>query len=151
MQKTHLKWVMGGLIGIWLCVVGTAANTQAASIPDATVNLRITSVRLGIGWTWGKGYLTLLDGTEYDVRISSFDFLALGIRKVRLRGNVYNLKDVSNFSGVYSKVGTGLAVGMGKARQALQNSKGVVIRLVGESRGLDIEVSLSRLKLRLVE
>ena len=145
---------IGSLLGLTGLVLGTLvclAVGQDKNIPDATLTLTATSIHLGVGWTWGEGHLTLLDGAEYDFRIRGLDVIAVGVRQVVLLGEVYNLNAVEDFEGTYRQTGTGVAVGVGRTRQALRNKKGVAIRLRGSAQGVDFKAALSGMKIRFVK
>jgi hypothetical protein len=142
-MRVHRIGLMLGWAGMGLCILISMAAGQEKNIPDATLTLTATSVRLGMGWTWGEGHLTLLDGTEYDFRISGLDVIAVGIRQAIFLGEVYNLNAVQDFEGTYRQTGTGVAVGMGRARQALRNAKGVTLRLRGAVKGVDFKAAIS--------
>ena len=62
-----------------------------------------TSVAAGIGWPWGKGELTLLDGSQHQFKISGLDVVAVGIKQATGVGNVYNLKKLEDFAGRYTR------------------------------------------------
>ena len=143
--------IMLCLSGAMLCSVVCSAVGQDKKIPDATLTLTVTSVRLGVGWTWGEGHLTLLDGTEYDFRISGLDVIAVGVKQAVLLGKVYNLKSVEDFEGTYRQTGTGIALGAGRTRQALRNKKGVAIRMRGSAKGVSFKAAISGMKIRFVK
>jgi hypothetical protein len=149
-MRIYCTGLMLYLVGTVCCILVSMAAGQGKNIPDATLTLTATSVRLGVGWTWGEGHLTLLDGTEYDFRISGLDVIAVGVRQAILLGEVYNLNAVQDFEGTYRQTGTGAAVGVGRTRQALRNAKGVTLRLRGAVTGVDFKAAISGMKIRFV-
>jgi hypothetical protein len=107
-----------------------------AQEPDATVKITRRSVSEGIGLTWGEGVLTF-KGKGY-----SFSFDARGrLREVdtritaqELSGQVFNLKNLDDFSGNYTVVEEKEAAS-GGTRATLKNQKGVVVNLVSTVEG----------------
>src|SRR6266478_6123437 len=61
------------------------------------LGLTATSVAAGIGWSWGSGTLTLLDGSEHRFKVSGLDVVAVGIKQATGVGYVYNLKKLEDF------------------------------------------------------
>ena len=60
--------------------MGSVAVAQEASDLSGTSTVTATSVAAGIGWTWGTGELTLLDGSEHKFKVSGLDVAAVGIK-----------------------------------------------------------------------
>jgi hypothetical protein len=79
--------------------------------PDysGTIAVTATSLAAGVGWTWGSGTLTLLDGSQYHFKASGLDVVAAGIKQVTAVGTVYHLKNVKDFAGTYVQAGAGIA------------------------------------------
>jgi hypothetical protein len=96
-----------------------------------------TSVAAGIGWSWGSGVLTLLDGSQHQFKVSGLDVVAVGIKQATGVGSVYNLKKLEDFEGQYVKAAAGIAVGGGAAATSMRNDRGVVINLTGVGHGVD--------------
>jgi hypothetical protein len=114
--------------------------------PDATIRLSEGSVAAGIGWSWGKGTLHYM-GKTYPVKISGLTVAEVGITKAEASGNVYNLKSIEDFNGVYAAAGTEGTAGKGAGVSSLRNSKGVVINLKSETKGANIKIAAEGLKL----
>ena len=66
------------LLVVLICGIGPATAGEQVK-PAGTVTMTATSVAIGVDWTWGHGTLTLIDGSEYDFRISGLDVVAVGI------------------------------------------------------------------------
>lgn len=114
--------------------------------PDATIRLSEGSVAAGIGWNWGKGTLTYM-GKTYPVKISGLSVAEVGVTKAEATGNVYNLKGLEDFDGVYAAAGTEGTAGKGAGVSSLRNTKGVVINLKSETKGANIKIAAEGLKL----
>jgi hypothetical protein len=127
------------------------AGGQEAPNYSGTVTVTATSIAAGIGWTWGSGVLTLLDGSQHRFKVSGLDVVAAGIRQATAVGYVYHLKDVKDFEGKYGKAAAGIAVGGGAGAASMQNEKGVVINLTGVGQGVDVRLAVSGMDVRLSE
>ena len=101
---------------------------QAADKPDGTVSFKTHNVAVGVGVTWGDGTLTY-QGKEYKFTIEGLSLLDLGMGDVEAKGEVFNLKKLSDFEGNYSSVQAGAALGKGVAVSQLVNDAGVKMNL----------------------
>ncbi len=122
---------------------GLAAEDKA---PDATLHLSEGSVAAGIGWNWGRGTLEF-HGKSYPVKIEGVSIAEVGITKAEATGKVYNLESIEDFDGVYAAAAAQGTAGKGAGVSSLRNSNGVVINLKSETRGANIKVAASGLKL----
>lgn len=115
----------------------SVAVGQEPSDLSGTMTVTATSVAAGIGWSWGSGVLTLLDGSQHQFKVSDLDVVAVGIKQATGVGSVYNLKKLEDFEGQYVKAAAGIAVGGGAAATSMRNDRGVVINLTGVGHGVD--------------
>lgn len=122
---------------------GLLADDKA---PDATLRLSEGSVAAGIGWNWGRGKLEYM-GKTYNVKIEGVAVAEVGITKAEATGTVYNLKSIDDFDGVYAAAGAEGTAGKGAGVSSLRNGKGVVINLKSETKGANIKIAASGLKL----
>jgi hypothetical protein len=121
----------------------SVAVAQEASDLSGTVSVTATSVAAGIGWSWGSGTLTLLDGSEHHFKVGGLDVVAVGIKQATGVGNVYNMKKLEDFEGKYVKAAAGIVVGGGAGATSMRNDKGVVINLTGVGQGIDFRLAVS--------
>jgi hypothetical protein len=141
---------------VWLAVLGTVAFLASATAiaedkaPDATIRLSEGSVAAGIGWNWGRGELNYM-GKTYHVKIDGLSVAEVGITKAVAVGNVYNLKSPQDLNGVYASAGAEGTAGKGAGVSSLRNDKGVVINLKSETKGANIKVAASGLKITVEE
>jgi hypothetical protein len=84
-----------------------AAGEQAPDL-SGTVTVPATSMAAGIGWSWGSGTLTLLDGSQHQFKVSGLDVVAVGIKQATGVGDVYHLKNMADFKGKYVKAAAGI-------------------------------------------
>ena len=124
-----------------LVVVGSllvALNVSPApgQVPDGTVKLTSRMNAPGIGLSWGEGVL-MYKGRDYP-----FTFKASGlfrdvdtkITAAEISGQVFELKNLEDFSGNYQKDAMDSASGASN-RATMKNQKGVVVNLVSAVEG----------------
>jgi hypothetical protein len=137
---------------VWLAVLGTVAflagvpALAADKAPDATIRLSEGSVAAGIGWSWGHGDL-MFQGKTYRVKIDGLSVAEVGITRAEASGNVYNLKSPEDLNGVYASAGAEGTAGKGMGYSSLRNDKGVVINLKSETKGANLKIAASGLKI----
>ena len=113
--------------------------------PDATIDLTSGSVAVGVGIDWGKGTLHY-DGKDIPVKVKGLSLMRVGASKLTASGDVYNLKDLSEFAGNYSAVAAGAALAGGGNVSAMQNAHGVVMRLRSTTVGVDLDLGVKGLE-----
>jgi len=132
-----------------LATVSTAAESaKTPKAPDATLTLDEGSVAAGIGFSWGSGTLTY-QGKTYPVSVDGLTLGALGVTEASASGNVYGLKQLSDFSGVYSAVKVSGTLGKGEGWSTMRNHHGVVIELKASTAGAKITAGAGGVKLAL--
>jgi hypothetical protein len=108
--------------------------------PDGTVAIQETDFAVILGGSVGGGKLTY-QGKTYEFKIGGLTAGAnVGVTKVSAVGDVYDLKDVSKFPGMYTKfdVGAGFAAAAGALY--LKNENGVVMKLTSRGGGFQLNV-----------
>jgi hypothetical protein len=135
-------------VGGMLALLTGSALAQAAKTADATVKLSEGSVAAGIGWSWGRGVLTY-KGKTYPFKIEGLTVGEVGVTKAEATGNVFGLKKLEDFSGIYRAAGAGATAVKGGEATALQNEKSVVIELKSTTKGASLKFALEGLKLAL--
>ena len=119
-----------------LLLVGCASMTQAPSAPpSATVKIQEWSAAYYGSAAAGKGTL-YYNGQRHHFTISGVGVGGAGGQKISATGKVYNLNNLSSFSGTYHGVSRGLTLIEGKMHAKLTNGNGVVMYLAGETEGL---------------
>jgi hypothetical protein len=137
-----------------ITALGLTALLTAPSIarddktPDATIRISEGSVAVGIGWTWGRGDVNY-KGKTYHFKIEGLSVAEVGVTKAEATGSVYNLKSVDDLNGVFAAAGTEGTAGKGAGVSSLRNDKGVVINLKSETKGANIKIAASGLKVTL--
>lgn len=108
--------------------------------PDATVTLKGGSVAVGIGYTWGHGDLNYRNNS-HEFSIKGVSVVDVGATNFTAAGQVYNLKNLSDFSGNYAAAGAGITIAGGGTATYLKNEHGVVIKLIATDVGLKFKLS----------
>jgi hypothetical protein len=119
-----------------LLIAGCASMTQAPSTPpSATVRIQEWSAAYYGSAAAGKGTL-YYNGQRNHFTISGLGVGGAGGQKISATGKVYNLNNLSSFSGTYHGISRGLTLIEGKMHAKLTNGNGVVMYLAGETEGL---------------
>lgn len=114
----------------------------------ATLRLKSKSIALGAGVSWGDGILTF-QGKDYPFSVSELSLLDLGASSVSGTGKVYNLNNLSDFSGNYVATQATFAVAGGSGELTMTNAKGVVIALTSQESGTQLTAGPSGISLKL--
>ena len=135
MKPNFIKFALASIT--FLFIAGCASMTQAPStgVPSATVRIREWSAAYYGSATAGKGTLNY-NGQRHRFTISGVGVGGAGGQKISATGKVYNLNNLSDFSGRYRGVSRGLTLIEGKMHAKLTNGNGVVMYLAGETEGL---------------
>ncbi len=118
---------------------------------SGNVEIETTSVALGVGFEWGKGKLTMYDGSTHDIKISGISVVDIGVSKISLTGEVFRLTDPQDFAGNYFAGEAGGALFRGGSAVAMKNEKGVVMRLNSTQKGLKLTLAGKGLSVELVQ
>lgn len=113
---------------------------RAADAPSATVSVQTTSIAAGVGVQWGDGTLTY-NGKQYLFSLQGLDIVGAGYSEVKAVGDVYNLKKLSDFAGVYASAEAGAAAGSGPATITMKNPNGVTITLHAVQKGVELTLA----------
>jgi hypothetical protein len=125
-----------------------SAAMAADPPPSGTVKLTSKAVAVGIGVTWGDGTLTVA-GKSYPFSVEGLGVADLGVSSVTSSGEVFNLKNVSDFSGTYVAGEAGIALDKGPTDVVMKNTKGVVLRVHGTQSGARLTLAAQGVKLTL--
>ena len=127
-------------LGMVATLAGLALAAEKEKTPDATLKLSEGQVALGIGWSWGKGVLTL-EGKDYPFKVGGLSVLDVGITKAEAEGTVYNMKKLEDFNGTYVSAAAEATLGVGAGATAMKNEKGVVIHLHPKTKGVNLKLA----------
>jgi len=119
-----------------LLIAGCASMTQAPSTPpSATVRITEWSAAYYASAAGGKGTL-YYNGQRHHFTISGLGAGGMGGQKISATGKVYNLNNLSSFSGTYRGISRGLTLIEGKMHAKLTNGNGVTMYLAAQTEGL---------------
>jgi len=125
-----------------LMFLGLSAVSEAKDpLPVGKVTISDTQLGFIIGGSWGKGVLSY-NGTDYEFKIKGLKLGTIGISKVSAVGNVYNMTDLSQFSGTYIAGQAGIAIAGGVGGTVLQNQNKVHIKLTSTQKGASLNVGV---------
>jgi len=141
------KWIAPVLIVALAAVVARSASADDKKV-DAVLKLTEGSVAAGIGWSWGHGTLSYM-GKTYKVKVDGLTVGEVGMTNAKAKGNVYNLKNLADFNGVYATGGAGATAGKGAGASALTNANGVSILLTSITKGASLKIAAEGLKLEI--
>src|SRR5262245_38950687 len=145
MLRRVTAWIA---VGAMLTMFAGSALAQAPKKADATVKLTEGSVAAGIGWSWGRGTLNY-KGKTYHFKVEGLSVGEVGVTKAEASGNVYSLKNVEDFSGIYRAASVGGTAVKGGTATTLQNEKGVLMDLKSATQGASLKLAVEGLKLTL--
>ncbi|MCK8783942.1 hypothetical protein M0638_06055 [Roseomonas sp. NAR14] len=112
------------------------ASALADQVPDATVEMRQAQAAFIGSAGGGSGVLTFR-GQRYPFTVAGAGIGGIGASTIEAQGDVFSLRDISQFPGAYGQVRHGLAVGqMSSGELWLQNRNGVIMRLRARRTGL---------------
>ena len=146
---TSIRKILSFLIlGLAIFSFGASA-ADAPKKPSGTVSINETQFALIIGGSTGGGVLTY-QGKQYPFKLSGMSLGAnVGVSKLSASGEVYDLSDISKFSGTFSKLESSITLGGGVGGTVLRNENGVIMRLSSTSQGLQLNLSASGVTVKL--
>ena len=139
------------ILGLFLMSGGLAAAQSEVNqgLPwDGLIELSSGHVAAGIGFAWGEGKLTVA-GKQHPLKVDGLSVGSVGISKASAWGKVYNLKHLTDISGTYTAVGTGMTVGGGASIMTMKNQNGVVIDLNTATQGVHFTLGTGGVTIKL--
>lgn len=132
-----------------LLVFGLSTVSEAKD-PQPVGKVTISDTQLGfiVGGSWGKGVLSY-NGVDYEFKIKGLKLGTIGISKVSAVGDVYNMTELSQFSGTYIAGQAGIAIAGGVGGTVLQNQNKVHIKLSSTQKGASLNVGVDGITIEL--
>jgi len=118
--------------------------------PVGKIKIDDTQISFIVGGSWGKGVLSY-KGVDYEFKIKGLKVGAIGVAKVSAVGNVYNMSDLSKFSGTYVAGQAGIALAGGIGGTALENQYKVYIKLRSTQKGVALNLGIDGLTIELTD
>ncbi|HEX5102471.1 MAG TPA: hypothetical protein VFV87_01585 [Pirellulaceae bacterium] len=103
-------------------------------------------IRLLLGGGTGKSVLHF-NGKSYPFTVKAGSAGGVGATKVTATGNVYFLKQLDDFAGMYTAVTAGAAAVKGAGRSQVQNDQGVFIDVRSKSEGVGLSLGLAAISI----
>ena len=136
-------------LAIFLLAAAIALTSPSYAQAPGTVTVVFAKAGLIVGAGGGRGVLTYR-GRDHPFKVSGLSLgLTIGASAMRLTGSVSGLRELSDFSGVYSAVGAGGAFIGGAGGVRLGNKKGVTIALQGFEAGMEFAANRSGIRISL--
>ena len=145
MHKSKILLVTA-VLSVFFVFSSIANSKELVSVGKVTIN--DTQLGFIIGGSWGKGVLSY-NGRDYDFKIKGLKLGTIGISKVSAVGNVYNMNDLSKFSGTYIAGQAGIALAGGVGGTVLENQNKVYIRLSSTQQGVALNFGIDGLTIKL--
>jgi hypothetical protein len=144
-SRSVLSGVVAGAFLLGMVGASYAEEAMKAK-PDATLRLESKSVAAGVGFSWGDGTLHY-KGHTYKLKVDGLTVGSVGAVKVEAKGDVYNLKKLSDFDGNYTAVTGEATVGLGAGGLIMKNQNGVEIRMTSTTQGANLTAGVSGVSL----
>ena len=113
---------------VMLTALLLTATAFAEETPSGTIVIDQTQVMLLVGGSQGGGTLKF-DGQSHSFKVSGLKLGGIGVQKIHLVGDVYDLNKVEDLAGDYVSWQAGITAGVGKNVLAMENKNGVKLRL----------------------
>jgi hypothetical protein len=115
----------------------------AAERPSATLTLHRVDIALLLNAGWGGGMLYYQG--RHPFKIKGLGVGGIGVSKLEAYGNVFRLKQLSDFGGLYGSVQAGAVAGDAQLHGGLwmENPAGVQIHLVPRRQGVSLNLGAS--------
>ena len=120
----------------------------AQNMPSGTITINEKEFGFIIGGSEGRGTLNF-QGAEYFFKTSGIKVGGIGAAKIAAAGEVYNLFNLSQFPGTYVAGNYGIALGGGAGGVVLKNENGVLLKLHSTMEGVDLNVGVSGITIKL--
>ena len=133
-----------------VALVLTVPAARAAEDTMGKVSIEVMSVGAGLGVTWGEGVLEYR-GDKYPFTVTGFSMGDVGIAKVIAKGEVYNLKTVDDFTGVFAAALAGGSLGGGGGAAAMKNQRGASMVWTSTNQGINFSLAQAGMTVKLTE
>ncbi len=107
-------------------------------VQSGTFQAHLTRVGFIVGVRWGDGILTLNNGEQHKFDMLGLKLIETGVADMDLEGEIYNLKKLGDFEGVYYGSSAAATLVKGKGEAMANNSKCIFVRARGTTAGLQL-------------
>lgn len=134
---------------------GSGCSTQKSSDPsaptgppDATLTFDESQGGYDVAGGSGRGTV-MFQGRSRSFSVKSIGAGGTGIQRVHAVGEVYNLETLEDFEGAYTGARSGLTLFKGKMHERIENDRGVVIYITGQTSGLASSLGMDKVYIKL--
>ena len=139
MSYSHSKMI-GAVAMTAMILFGGLVVADNAKQPVGTVSIQEKELGFIVGGSKGSGTLTF-QGEEHPFKLKGLSVGAnVGISKMSASGDVYDLTDISEFPGTFTKLDASVALGGGMGGLRLKNQNGVILVLKSRTEGVDLNL-----------
>ena len=107
-------------------------------VQSGTIKAHVSRVGFLVAVRWGDGTLTLNNGEQKNFDILGLKLVETGIADMDLEGEIYNLKKLEDFEGVYYGASAAVTLGKGKGETIANNANCVFIKARGTTSGVQV-------------
>jgi len=132
-----------------LYIESLAISVEPAPKVSGTIEMKITSVAVGIGVEWGKGTLSMYDGTSHELKISGVTVVDVGVTGVEATGDVYHLVEAKDLEGTFFSGEAGAVLIEGGSVLTMKNNNGVVIKMKSKQKGARLTLAAGGMTFKL--
>jgi hypothetical protein len=135
----------------FLVLVGVFAVARANEelVQSGTITVNQAQVAFIVSGNVGGGTLSF-EEKRFDFTIGGLGVGGFGLSSIEATGEIYNLRELSDFEGLYGQARTGIAVGNVSAGGLwLENPAGVYIRLEAKRKGLALSTGADGIYIKL--
>jgi hypothetical protein len=135
---------------VWLLILPLLLSAGLAmaedKTPSGTIVIDETQIMWIVGGDIGGGTLQFQD-KSYKFKTDGLKLGGFGVNKVKLTGDVYDLKNVADFAGIYGVAEAGVTLGnASKGDFVMKNDKGVILHLKAGAQGIALDLGVEGLK-----
>ncbi len=126
----------------FLLLTGCSSSKEkpdVANMPNGSIHIENWNIQAIATMAVGKGKLGW-NGQVYEFEIGGVGAGGVGINKIDATGQVHHLNDIGDFPGKYFEVKASGTLVAGAGAIAMENDKGVVIKLTSSNKGLNLAI-----------
>ncbi|MGB5439620.1 MAG: DUF1134 domain-containing protein [Gammaproteobacteria bacterium] len=143
-----IKWI---ILVLFLAGCSSTGSSKMAADPNASGTIMIdeTQVMVMVGGSYGKGSVNV-NGQTYPFKIDGLKLGGVGVHKLHITGNVYNLKNVADIEGTYFSAEAALTVVKGAGGFWMKNTRGVSLHLKVSGEGAALGLGMEGVEIKLL-
>jgi hypothetical protein len=146
-MKIGLARQVALMVAVPLLLSAGLAVAEEMKQPSGTITIDEEQAMFLIGGDIGGGTLEY-NGKSYPFKLDGLKVGGVGIEKTKFTGEVYDLNDIADFPGQYAVAEIGFTVADKRVGDLwVKNTKGVILRLKGQSEGLSLNVGADALNI----